>query len=48
MTPETWEGQSNVCNECEGEFSGFGVLCPFCGCCGRCCNCPDEDPEEDL
>ena len=36
-----------VCDECEKEIFGINSLCPFCGCCGYCCNCPKMEPDDD-
>ncbi len=38
----TGKRDKSICDECEKSFTGIGVLCPFCGCCGACCDCPPE------
>ncbi len=42
MTAKRETSHDKTCDECEQVFTEIGALCPFCGCCGACCNCPPE------
>jgi ribosomal protein L32 len=47
----SWAGrnmaESDECESC-GEMKAVQELCPRCGCCDSCCDCPLPEDEEEL